>query len=120
MDDVWFTEMADELARCLLDARSCADAAEALLESVRGSGDAEVQRVVLDALVAPVAVARVLMELLDHPPQLTLAAAHLLRDTSESAALRLTALGGRVDADEVIRALGAVVESSGRLLEVAA
>jgi len=32
-DDAWFTGLADELARCLVDAEICADACERLLEA---------------------------------------------------------------------------------------
>jgi hypothetical protein len=116
MSEAWFTGLADELARCLVDARDCAEACERLLESAR-LGDHH--KVGLDALVAPAAVSRVLIELIDHPPQLALAAARLLADSAEAAAAVLTELGSAVDADEAVAALRRAAESSRRLLEAA-
>jgi hypothetical protein len=118
MGDAWFTEMADELARCLVDARHCAEAGEALLDSVARS-DPDVQQIVLDALVGPVAVSRVLIDLIDHPPQLAVAAARLLADTAEDGAVRLEALGDRVAATGTIAALRQAAESARRLVDVA-
>jgi len=117
MGDVWFTGVADELARCLVDAQHCAEVCEAFLESLRERGELERQRRVVDALVAPAAVARVLMDLIDHPPELVMAAARLCRDSARDAARQLEELG-TADADGVIAALRTNAESCGRLLDV--
>ncbi len=117
MGDAWFTGVADELARCLVDAHRCADAAEALLETLGRSTGTRTQQAVLDALLAPAAVSRVLIELLDHPPELTLAAALLLRGTAESAAAMLDELRGDVDTSECATALRAAAESAQRLVD---
>lgn len=107
MDEAWFTEFADELARCLIDARACAEACEAFLASDLAQLD-DVRR-----LAAPAAVSRVLVELIDQPPALVLAAVRLCRD--------LTAAAAREDAwpHDVETALRAVAASSGALVEAA-
>jgi len=104
MDDAWFTECADELARCLVDARTCAEACERYLatEAARVSD--------VRTLAPPAAVSRVLIELIDQPPQLVLAAVRLCRDLTTTAA-------GETYAPEVVSALRAVAESSAALLE---
>jgi hypothetical protein len=117
MDDAWFTGLADELARCLVDAEICADACERLLEAVLQDGDAGLQEGLRNALVVPAAVARVLVGLIDEPPQLVLAAARLCRDRSAAAVVHVEALAGRVDGDEALAALRASVDSCSRLLE---
>jgi hypothetical protein len=119
MDEAWFTGFAEELAQCLLDAERCAETCEALLETVRRRGDAELQKQVLDALVAPAAVARILIELIEHPPHLVLAACRLCRDSSFAAAEQLEALGARLDSGEAISALRTSAASCERLLDVA-
>jgi hypothetical protein len=119
MGDAWFTGVADELARCLVDARECAEKTEAFLDSVRTCDDVELQNRVLGALVAPAAVARALIELIDQPPELMLAAARLCRDTAREGAARLRAIGDELDTGETIAALDTTVESCGRLLDVA-
>jgi hypothetical protein len=119
MDGAWFTDLADELARCLTDAAACADACEALLEEVREAGDAELQRAAVAALVAPAAIARVLIDLIDHPPQLVLAACRLCRDSARAAATELERLTDRVDASKTLAALGATAASCDVLLEAA-
>jgi|SRR5690348_4982355 hypothetical protein len=116
MEGVWFSGLADELARCLSDAESCANACEALLESVTAAGNVEVQRAVAAALVAPAAISRVLIDLIDHPPQLVLAACRLCREASRSAVVELEALGRRVDASEALPALRAVADSCETLI----
>ena len=116
MGDAWFTGVADELARCLVDAERCADACEAFLEEARESGDPELQRRAVDALVGPAAVARVLMDLIDHPPELVMAAARLCRDSSRAAARALEELGPPGGAD-VVSALRENADSCARLLE---
>lgn len=117
MGETWFTGIADELARCLVDARDCAATCEAFLERVRESGDDESRRRALDATLAPTAVAGVLIELIDHPPQLVLAATRLLRETSETAVERLAALDH--DASDATAALQRLVDSCERLLDAA-
>lgn len=120
MGEAWFTGVADELARCLLDAENCAEACEALLESVRALPDPAVQRRVRDAVIAPAAVARVLIELIDHPPGLVLAAARLCGDSAGDAARRLDELdGGGRAAERAAGALRTCAESCGRLLDAA-
>jgi hypothetical protein len=105
MEDAWFTECADELARCLLDARACAEACERFLASDAARvGD-------IRNLAAPAAVSRVLIELIDQPPQLVLAAVRLCRE------LTATAAGDDGTPEEVATALRAVAASSAALLE---
>ena len=108
--------MADELARCLVDAETCAEACERLLEAAKQSADADVQQRLADALVAPAAVARVMIELIDQP-ELVLAAARLCRDRGQEAITELVALGGRIDGAEALPALRAHVASCTRLLD---
>jgi hypothetical protein len=115
MGDAWFTEVADELARCLVDARNCAEAGEHLLESPQLGAH---RKAVFDALVAPVAVSRVLIQLIDYPPQLALAAARLLADTAEDGALTLESLDG-IDAAEAIEALRRAAAAARELLDAA-
>lgn len=117
MDGAWFTDLADELARCLTDAGACADACEALLEAVRESGDAELQRAAVAALVAPAAIARVLIDLIDHPPQLVLAACRLCRDAARSAVAELERFADRLDVSAALAALSAVTASCDVLLD---
>jgi hypothetical protein len=112
MGDAWFTECADELARCLVDARDCAEACERLLEELRAGDDAGGLARAIDALAAPAAVSRVLIDLIDQPPQLVLAAARLCRETASAAA-------AEVDEPEVAEALRRVAGSAGALLEAA-
>jgi hypothetical protein len=119
MEGTWFTDLADELARCLTDAAACADACEGLLEAVREGGDAELQRAAVDALVAPAAIARVLIDLIDHPPELVLAACRLCRDSARAALTELERLGDRLDLSEVLPALGTAATSCELLLEAA-
>ena len=113
MGDVWFTEVADELARCLVDARHCADAGEQLLQSPEVEGH---RKTAFDALVAPVAVSHVLIELIDYPQQLALAAARLLADTADTGAVTLGALDG-VDTAAATAALRRVASSARALLD---
>jgi hypothetical protein len=83
--DAWYTGVADELARCLTDAESCADACESLLERTSELDDQGIRKRIVNAVVGPAAVARVLIELIDQPQQLVIAATRLCRDTSEDA-----------------------------------
>jgi hypothetical protein len=105
VEDAWFTECADELARCLVDARTCAEACERFLASDAAGADD------LRRLAAPAAVSRVLIDLIDHPPQLVLAAVHLCRE------LTATAAGGPAVPADVATALRALADSSAALLE---
>ncbi|HET7572175.1 MAG TPA: hypothetical protein VFJ77_05835, partial [Gaiellaceae bacterium] len=73
MGEAWFTEVADELAQALVDARECADACEELLEAARDRLEREPERRLLAALVAPAAICRIMIELIDRPPALLLA-----------------------------------------------
>src|SRR5438067_4495038 len=82
--EAWFTVCADELARCLVDARNCAEVCEAYLAALDGAGD-DLRRAV-DVLAAPAAVSRILIELIDQPPQSVLAAARLCRELATAAA----------------------------------
>ena len=119
MDEPWFTGFAEELAQCLLDAERCAEACESLLEQVQQGDDAELQKILVDALVAPAAVARVLIELIEQPPNLALAACRLCRDIASQAAEQLAALGTRLDAVDALATLRASAASCGKLLDVA-
>jgi hypothetical protein len=112
MGEAWFTAYADELARCLVDARNCAEACEDYLETLDGAdGD---RRRAVDVLAAPAAVSRILIELIDQPPQLVLAAALLCRELAATAAEELGP--GPV---EVVDALRAAAESAGALVDAA-
>jgi hypothetical protein len=105
MADAWFTECADELARCLLDARTCAETCERYLDGPAADADD------VRSLAAPAAVSRVLIDLIDQPPQLVLAAVRLCRELTATAAREVQAPA------EVVTALRAVAESSAALLE---
>ena len=111
MGETWFTELSDELARCLVDARQCAETCEAALAAVGGEEDAHA---LVDVLAAPAAVARVLIDLIDIPPRLVLAAVHLCRELAANAA------GEDCVPDEVAACLRKVADSATDLLEAAA
>jgi hypothetical protein len=119
MDEAWFTGLADELAQCLLDAERCAEVCEALLETVQRDADVALQERVLEILVAPAAVARILIELIDHPPHLVLAACRLCRESAIAAAEQLEALDAQLESAGAIAALRASAGSCGQLLDVA-
>jgi hypothetical protein len=115
MGEAWFTGFADELARCLVDARDCADACEHLLESAQLGAQ---QKQGLDLLVAPIAIAQVLMDLIDHPKERALSGVRLLADSAEHAAATLSTLGTASDESAAaVDALRRVAASSRRLLE---
>lgn len=114
MSEAWFTEFSDELARCLVDAQNCAARCEAYLASADGTDGQGVHRLV-DVLAAPAAVSRVLIELIDQPPQLVLAAVRLCRDLTAAAAEEL----GPSAPAEVVAALRAVGGSAEALLVAA-
>jgi len=107
MNQTWYTEVADELARCLTDAERCADACEALLEIAAEDEDAERRKRVTNAVVAPAAVSRVLIDLIDHPRPLVLAAATLCRDATGEAAAALANVASAAAAVEALRACSA-------------
>src|SRR3954447_13984949 len=111
MGEAWFTEYADELARCLVDAENCAVVCEAYLEGLDGS-EAERRRAI-DVLAAPAAVSRILIELIEQPPQLVVAAARLCRE------LASTAAAGLDGPEEVVTALRAAAGSAGALVDAA-
>ena len=111
MGEAWFTEYADELARCLVDAQNCAEVCEDYLQRLDGD-EGELRRA-LDVLAAPAAVSRILIELIDQPPQLVLAAARLCRELTTTAADTL----GRPD--DVVDALRAAADSAGALVDTA-
>jgi hypothetical protein len=117
MAELWFTELADELAQCLTDAEVCATACETLLESVDGQGDAEVRRTLLAVLIAPAAISRVLGDLIDQPPQLVLAACRLCSESCRAAAAELERLGPRLDSSAALPALRTAADSCEVLLD---
>jgi hypothetical protein len=117
--DAWFSDVADELARCLVDAEAAAEACEKLLETVQQGGDSKLRQIVVDGLIAPAAVARVLVELIDQPPRLVLAACRLYCESAAVAVVRLESLGSRVDSADAVAALRTASGSCERLLEAA-
>jgi uncharacterized protein (DUF1778 family) len=119
MEQGWFTPLADELAQCLLDARACAAACEALLENARRGLDGERLQRLTSVLVAPAAITQVMIELLDRPRQLVLAAAQVCRETTLQGAEALAALDLPLDTAPAIAALRAASESSAALLDAA-
>lgn len=119
MEKGWFTPLADELAQCLLDALACAAACEALLEQARDGLDGERQQQLRSVLVAPAAITQVMIELLDRPRQLVLAAAQVCRETTLQGAEALAALDLPIDTAPAIAALRAASESSAALLDAA-
>jgi len=119
MEDAWFTGVADELARCLVDARNCAAACEQLLENARGLDDDALRQRLVSALVAPAAVARVLGDLIEQPPSLVLAACRLYCDSARGAIDVLEGLDLPIDASGVLTALRTSAESCQRLIDAA-
>lgn len=119
MDEAWFTDLADELAQAVVDARACAEACEQLLEAARGALADEQERALLRALIAPAAISRVMVDLIDRPPLLVLAATQVCRETSEHAVAELERLELPLDTDVAAAALEAVADSCARLLEAA-
>jgi hypothetical protein len=111
MDDAWFTEIPDELARCLTDARNCAEACEGLLAEVAPEPDDELRQRVVDAVIGPAAVSRVLVELVDQRRPLVLAVARLCHETAQEGAGKLERLDGRLDVAAAITALRVCAES---------
>jgi hypothetical protein len=119
MDEAWFTSLADELGQALVEARECAAACEGLLEAARGCLEREQERALLAALVAPTAISRILIDLIDRPPLLVLAATRVCRETSLHALDELERLSLPLETDGAVAALRAAAASCGRLLEAA-
>jgi hypothetical protein len=119
MDGTWLTDLADELARCLVDAERCAASCEELLATARSASDSALQKVVVEAVVPPAAIARVLIELIDQPPRLVLAACRLCRESAQAAARELDDLVADLDCAETVAALRAAARSCERLLDAA-
>lgn len=118
MSETWFSGVAGELARCLLDAERAADVAEELLRSLHAREDGALLERVVDAVAAPAAVARVLGDLIDEPPQVVLACVRLLRETAGAGADALDAIAG-LEATTAVVALRSCAASSHELLEAA-
>jgi len=118
MEDAWFTDLADELAQCLTDAEVCATACEQLLDEA-AAHDPEVQHALVAALIAPAAISRVLIDLIDQPPQLVLAACRLCHESCRAAAAELERLADRLDATSALPALRATADSCEVLLAAA-
>ncbi len=115
MEDNWFSEYAEELGRCLEDARACAEACEHLLESLDDDEDHRVKRTVVRTVLGPAAVSRVLIDLIDQPMEIVLAAARLCSDTGRDAAEVLQGLDdGRTQ--EAVAALQACAASCAALV----
>jgi hypothetical protein len=119
MTEAWFSGVADELAQALVDARECASACEELLEEAHGKLEREQERRLLAAVVAPAAICRIMIELIDRPPPLLLAAARVARETALHAIGELDALRLPLDASRAYGALAAVAESCEELLDAA-
>jgi hypothetical protein len=119
MGDVWFTGVADELARCLVDARTLAEACEQLLVDVRTIDDGMMRQRLISALVAPAAVARVLIDLIEQPPTLVVAACRLCRETAQTAIDVLAAANTGLDDRAAMDALRAAAGSCQLLIEAA-
>jgi hypothetical protein len=117
VERTWFSGVANELARCLTDAEASAKACEDLLESVRDAGVDETTKRVLRALVPPAAIARVLIELIDQPPEMILAACRLCRESAREAISDLEAI--HVETSPVVAALRASADSCEQLLDAA-
>jgi hypothetical protein len=84
MGEAWFKAFPDELARLLVDARTCADVCEAHLDDpTLGPDDL---RHAVHALAAPAAISRLLIELIDQPAEVVLGAVRLCRDLTAAAA----------------------------------
>jgi hypothetical protein len=118
-DEAWFSGLADELARAVLDAGACAAACEELLEASTALGEPGQQQRLLGALVTPTAICGTFSDLLDRPPRLILGAARICRDTSLAGVEELEALAPPLDWAVAAAALDRVAASCGRLLDAA-
>ncbi|HET7571909.1 MAG TPA: hypothetical protein VFJ77_04485, partial [Gaiellaceae bacterium] len=94
---------------------------EELLEAARDRLEREPERRLLAALVAPAAICRIMIELIDRPPALLLAAARVCRETSLHgiAELERLSLPAPLDGGRARASLAAAAESCGALLEAA-
>jgi len=108
------TGVPNELARCLRDAQLCAEACESYLGVLPESEDVELQARANEMLATPAAVARVLIDVTDHPTELVLAAARLCRDATRDGAQAARSLPG---AEAVVTAMETSAESCARLLD---
>ena len=109
MDESWFSEYAEELGRCVADALRSAETCEQLLESLDAETDPGLRSTVGRAVIAPTAVSRVLVDLIDRHPALVLGVVRLCADTSLDAVELLEQLrdGRTVDAASALRACAA-------------
>src|SRR5262245_35815003 len=114
-EEAWFTSLADELERAVLDAGECARTCEELLEASRTIVELR-RHLLLSALQPPVAMGSVLIDALDRPPELVLAAAGTCRETSLAAVDQLALLARPLETAAAAAALRRVAESCGRLL----
>lgn len=105
MGDAWFTGYADEIARLIVDARTCAETCEAFLQRTPAR---------VHLLAAPTAVSLVLIDLIDHPPQLVLAAAQVTLELATDAADEIAG-----EAPDVAGALRTLAASARSLLDAA-
>ena len=109
MGEAWFKAFPDELARLLVDARMCADVCEAHLDDPTLEPDG--LRRAVHALAAPAAISRLLIELIDQPAEVVLAAVRLCRDLTGAAAAESSLPA------EVAAALRAASASAAELLD---
>ena len=119
MSEAWFTGLADELGQAIVDARECASACERLLDAAEGLLGREQEHALLAAIVAPASISRILVDLIDRPATIVLAAAHVCRETSLQAVEELERLELPLDTAEALAALRTAAVSCGRLLESA-
>ncbi|HZD87643.1 MAG TPA: hypothetical protein VE088_06525 [Gaiellaceae bacterium] len=119
MDEAWFSGLADELGQAIVDAGECAGACERLLETAHGRLDREREYALFAAIVAPTSISRILVDLIDRPPGIVLAAAHVCRETSLQAVVEVERLALPLETGAAIGALVAVAESCRCLLESA-
>jgi hypothetical protein len=119
MDDVWFTQVSDELTDCLVDAKRCAEACEQVLDELRALGEGPLRRRVLTAIVVPAAVARVLADMVDQPREVVLAACRLCRESADAAVGILESLDASVDGAAAVAALRASSASCQLLIDAA-
>jgi hypothetical protein len=117
--EVWFSGLADELARALLDAGACAAACEELLEASTDLPDPGQRQRLLAAVVAPAAICGVFVDVLDRPPTLVLSAALVCHEASLAGLEQLEALRPQLEWAAAAAALARTAESCARLLEAA-
>ena len=118
-EGAWFSGLADELARAILDAKACTAACEELLQGSSELAEAVQQQRLLAALAAPAAICGILIDLVDRPPEIGLAAVRLCRDTSLRGAEQLEALAPPFGWAAAAAALARAAGSCERLLGAA-